>query len=61
MKETNDTERPKQRYENITPMVSSANDKAKAPYEEVFLDSANDQKRRNDKYYENVELKNWCA
>jgi hypothetical protein len=46
-------------------MVSSTNDKAKAPvgrYEEVFLDSPkeknDDKKKRNDKYYENVELNN---
>jgi hypothetical protein len=46
-------------------MVSSANDKAKAPigqYEDVFLDSPKEEngekKKRNDKYYENVDLKN---
>ena len=57
VKETNDNN-PKQRYENVTPMGSSANDKAKAQYEEVFLDSNNEKKKKNDKYYENVELKN---
>jgi hypothetical protein len=65
LKETNDTAQPKQRYENVNPMVSSANDKAKAPigqYEDVFLDSPKEEngekKKRNDKYYENVDLKN---
>ena len=57
---------PRQAYENVTPMVSSANDKANspvAPYEQVFLDSPKetngDQKKTNDKYYENVQLKIW--
>jgi hypothetical protein len=65
LKETNNEAPQNQRYENVTPMVSSANDKSKAPvgrYEEVFLDppkeKGGDKKKRNDKYYENVELNN---
>lgn len=55
---------PRHRYENVTPMVSPANDKAIDPigrYEEVFLDTPQkregDGKRGNDVYYENVEIK----
>lgn len=57
----NNASRPNQQYENVTPMVSSGNDKAiqGGPYEEVLLDSpteTNDDKK-NRKHYENVELK----